>query len=88
MAASSKACWRNAPRRAWVGGARDFIRTYLEREVFQFSPRAATETLRLRVRSFLKGVLQRFAQHHGLRFEYTLTRVGIGQANDTGPNPA
>ena len=35
----------------------DFIRTYLEREVFQFSPRAATETLR---RLWLM-----LAHHHG-----------------------
>lgn len=36
---------------------RDFIRTYLEREVFQFSPRAASETLR-RLWTML-------AHHHG-----------------------
>ena len=35
----------------------DFIRTYLEREVFQFAPRAATETLR---RLWLE-----LAHHHG-----------------------
>ncbi len=35
----------------------DFIRTYLEREIFQFSPRAATETLR---RLWLM-----LAHHHG-----------------------
>jgi predicted AAA+ superfamily ATPase len=44
-------------REASMRWRQDFIRTYLEREVFQFSPRAATETLR---RLWLM-----LAHHHG-----------------------